>query len=614
MENSQLKRSCVVRPARTFDEYYQALRLVHDEYCKAGLMTHKSAGIRLFLRELTTSSVVLVVLDQQQVVGTATVTINSPFALPSTAIFPDELQMLQSINRLIAEGTKFACRDCEATQERGIGRMSIASTQLLRWIFHACRVHQVDDWLITVHPRVQDFYQNALGFELVAAPQSCPHVANRPGVMIRLDIKGILSGRKRPTETARELFINNPIHDREVLNYFTPLADEIALLLLEDREILSKSGKLERDLLISGCQALTPIGDIIQVPTFLDAADRLPSSLVEVFSDLYKTASFQKALKDPMPFCFPLRNYFSQVFGVLESRLKLFNHNIDIEVADNVPDCLYADAKFVAQILIKLIEQTIKQAYNLRLDLKAVIRAHSYCDGECKLNFSLNSKLEVLSFCADELGELLQQIGGMLLIIDRASVQFEIPVVVPNNLAFSSPKIKSTNEAIITEEKFNSMEGPSGSLRLNVLVVEDNPVSMYLLSSILKSKGHFVTTATNGLEAVTAVQDFDFDLVLMDVQMPQMDGLQATREIRRLEKLRISPVSIYAVTSFVMRKDRSRCIEAGMDGYIPKPVNIADINRVLEQVHLRVKSAAKAPASSAGKHIVEIRAKEGLSI
>jgi len=116
---------------------------------------------------------------------------------------------------------------------------------------------------------------------------------------------------------------------------------------------------------------------------------------------------------------------------------------------------------------------------------------------------------------------------------------------------------------------------------LRVLVVEDVVVNQRLASGLLKKQGHSVTVTSNGKEAVEAIKDAEFDLVLMDVEMPVMDGLSATRAIRRRECKLGGHVPVVALTA---NADRAECIAAGMDAYIPKPLRADVLRATVHQV------------------------------
>ncbi len=117
---------------------------------------------------------------------------------------------------------------------------------------------------------------------------------------------------------------------------------------------------------------------------------------------------------------------------------------------------------------------------------------------------------------------------------------------------------------------------------LRVLLVEDNFVNQKLASRMLQKMGHSVTVAGNGKEALVEVEHQDFDLIFMDVQMPAMDGFEATRAIREREKSSDRHTPIVALTAHALSGDRERCLEAGMDGYIPKPLTAAQLRAAIE--------------------------------
>ena len=119
---------------------------------------------------------------------------------------------------------------------------------------------------------------------------------------------------------------------------------------------------------------------------------------------------------------------------------------------------------------------------------------------------------------------------------------------------------------------------------LRILVAEDNLVNQKLAKRLLEKRGHVVEIANNGLEAVAAAQNGGFDVVLMDLQMPQMDGLQATVQIRELEKKLNRHIPIIAVTANAVMGDRERCLAAGMDDYVSKPIKISTLTATLERV------------------------------
>jgi CheY-like chemotaxis protein len=111
-----------------------------------------------------------------------------------------------------------------------------------------------------------------------------------------------------------------------------------------------------------------------------------------------------------------------------------------------------------------------------------------------------------------------------------------------------------------------------------VLVAEDNQVNQLLVTTILAKAGMRAEVAANGVEAVQAVHQRHFDVILMDMQMPEMDGLEATKRIRQLGALGRA-VPIIAMTANAMQEDRRRCLEAGMNDFVAKPIDSGELLR-----------------------------------
>ena len=144
----------------------------------------------------------------------------------------------------------------------------------------------------------------------------------------------------------------------------------------------------------------------------------------------------------------------------------------------------------------------------------------------------------------------------------------------------SRPK---ASETPIKKQMFDSQLADEHPLK--ILVTEDNIVNQTLTVLILERLGYQADLVGNGKEALEAVKKKRYDLVLMDIQMPEMDGLTATKCIRQDLQKENQP-RIVAMTAAAMKEDRDKCIEAGMDDYIIKPVSIEDLTRILSSPHV----------------------------
>ncbi|MBZ5578166.1 MAG: response regulator [Acidobacteriia bacterium] len=126
--------------------------------------------------------------------------------------------------------------------------------------------------------------------------------------------------------------------------------------------------------------------------------------------------------------------------------------------------------------------------------------------------------------------------------------------------------------ALVTRHSLRAARRP-----VDILLAEDNQVNQALAVRLLEKHGYRVQVAGNGIDAVTKFEAGRFDAVLMDVQMPEMDGFEATAAIRKIEKARGGHIPVIAMTAHAMKGDRDRCLAAGMDGYVAKPIHAAEL-------------------------------------
>ena len=129
----------------------------------------------------------------------------------------------------------------------------------------------------------------------------------------------------------------------------------------------------------------------------------------------------------------------------------------------------------------------------------------------------------------------------------------------------------------------------------SVLVAEDNPVNQRLVVRMLEKRGHRVVVAGNGQEALGALAKDTFDLVFMDVQMPQMDGIEATGLIRKQEMGTSRHQIVIALTAHAMKGDRERCLAGGMDDYLTKPIRPQELSAILEKYLALRKASVNVP-------------------
>jgi two-component system, sensor histidine kinase and response regulator len=146
-------------------------------------------------------------------------------------------------------------------------------------------------------------------------------------------------------------------------------------------------------------------------------------------------------------------------------------------------------------------------------------------------------------------------------------------------------------------------ESVGGRRGLRLLLAEDNAVNQRLAVSLLEKRGHQVVVAANGREALATLDGLPFDAVLMDVQMPEMDGFEATVAIRARDAAAGAHTPIIAMTAHALKGDRDRCLEAGMDAYVSKPLRPQALFEVLERLVYAADLASPAPEVRAQEHV-----------
>lgn len=177
-------------------------------------------------------------------------------------------------------------------------------------------------------------------------------------------------------------------------------------------------------------------------------------------------------------------------------------------------------------------------------------------------------------------------------------------------LGVAAHLLKPVRQAELRDALIRALRGPAGSRTtigpagnqplavrsestpLRVLLAEDNGVNQLLAVRLLEKRGHSVTVTSNGREALDALASASYDLVLMDVQMPEMSGIEATMELREREKLTGRHQPVVALTAMVIKGDKEKCLVAGMDGYLSKPIRQQELDEILDSYAIRIPTAS----------------------
>ena len=180
-----------------------------------------------------------------------------------------------------------------------------------------------------------------------------------------------------------------------------------------------------------------------------------------------------------------------------------------------------------------------------------------------------------LAVCA----QLTQAMGGSIAVESTPGQGSTFTVILP----FEEPVAQETQPSCVVADP----PADPDMISARVLIVEDNVINQKVAARLLEKQGHSVAIASSGIDAVSQVSASCFDLILMDVHMPGMDGLDATRKIRCLEQAQGRYTPIYAMTAATEARDREDCLSAGMDGFLTKPIRLADVEAVIRSVGAR---------------------------
>jgi signal transduction histidine kinase/HPt (histidine-containing phosphotransfer) domain-containing protein/AmiR/NasT family two-component response regulator len=349
---------------------------------------------------------------------------------------------------------------------------------------------------------------------------------------------------------------------------------------------------------------------------YLTAVKASADSLLTIINDVLDLSKIEagKLHLDPAPFA--LRESLGDMFKTLAVGAGRKGLELVYDVSPLVPDELIGDWTRIQQVLMNLIGNAIKFTSQGEVVLRVDIAEHTTDDA--LLHFRITDT--GIGIPADKLTAIFEPFvqadasttrryggTGLGLAISSRLVQLmqgrlwaESELAKGSTFHFTA-RLKPGSVRPADARHVDSLpEAVQPFLRpMRVLLTEDNLVNQRLGVVTLEKYGHTVRVAANGQEALAALTAEPFDIVLMDVQMPEMDGFEATAAIRRQEQTTGRRLPIIAVTAHAFGEDRDRCLAAGMDGYVSKPIRVEELWREMAIVAARNPQAANAAQHSA---------------
>jgi len=298
---------------------------------------------------------------------------------------------------------------------------------------------------------------------------------------------------------------------------------------------------------------------------------------------------------------FSLHSCITQMIRSQEARVQAKAIVLVHEVAADVPDSLFGDQLRLKQILYNLVGNAIK--FTSKGEIRVAVKLLERHDDKAQLSFCVSDtgigiKPEVMEkifapfaqadtsvsrrFGGTGLGlticrRLVQQMGGEITVESREGKGSSFTVTLP--FLINSQPIPQ-QEPLTPDRAKTAWEGPP----LRILLADDSETNCMMLSLLLSRYGHTVTQAGDGGELLHHWQKGEFDVALMDIQMPVMDGMETTRVIREREKKSGAHLPIIALTAHALKETREHMLSSGFDGYVSKPVDLKLLHKELRQV------------------------------
>jgi signal transduction histidine kinase/ActR/RegA family two-component response regulator len=336
---------------------------------------------------------------------------------------------------------------------------------------------------------------------------------------------------------------------------------------------------------------------------YLEAAKSSADALLRILNDVLDFSKMEAGKLNLVEEPFSLRPVVQDLIRFFSFGAKNKGITLACEIDSRIPGRLLGDAGRLRQVLINLIGNALK--FSAAGEIRVTVRLESVTQWEA-----------LCSFCVADEGigvpaEKCQSIFAPFEQADNSTTRRYGGTGL--GLSISATLVRLMGGDIWVESPWGDAEGrmragsafhfaarfgiaagipepemappPSnGTRRLRLLLAEDNVINQKVAARTLERQGHEVVVAGNGVEALDLLARQQFDAVLMDIQMPELDGLEATRRIRRQEQSTGAHIPIIAMTAHTMEGDRERFLAAGMDAYIGKPVSVTELCAVLESV------------------------------
>ena len=380
--------------------------------------------------------------------------------------------------------------------------------------------------------------------------------------------------------------------------------------LLDEKERAESSNRAKSIFLANMSQEIrTPMNGIIgmtdilsltklteEQKEYLDIIKYSSSTLLAILNDIMDFARIEAGNFKLDKVRFNLKDLMNQTFKVMEASAKKKKLEMNVSISkDDYEVC--GDPLRMKQIMVNLLNNAIKYTEKGSIDIDISQKSKSDKNTICVIrikdtgigipkekiedifeSFATENKSEKMTYKGKGLGlaivkSIIDHMGGKISVQSKVDQGTEFVCVLP----FDLEEEKSEPVADIQKPE------KTRKAKLKILVAEDNFVNQRLVKELLRREGYNVDIVENGLKLFEIMEKNKYDVILMDVQMPVMDGLEATSIIREIEKETGGHIPIIGITAYSMKADRDRCIEAGMDDYLAKPFSKEEFYKKIER-------------------------------
>jgi len=325
--------------------------------------------------------------------------------------------------------------------------------------------------------------------------------------------------------------------------------------------------------------------------------------LLQILNDILDFSKIEAGKMNLEKIPFNIQDELKDFFSLAKNVASQNDIELILKFDPNIPEYIVGDPLRIKQIIMNLINNSLKFTSQGFVEVNFELQSKS--ENKISLNIQVtDTGVGIPSEKLDEIflafhqadssttrkyggtglglaicNKLAEMMGGKILVESKIGIGSKFTLNCPFEIA-NAGDVKLQNSVIKSNANTDASQR-ANDLKLNILLAEDNEINQKIASSFLKKMGHDVVLASNGQQAIEKYNANTFDLILMDIQMPEMNGYDATQVIREYERIKKIHTPIIALTAHALRGDKEKCIQNGMDDYISKPLFYDDLKSMI---------------------------------